>query len=444
MAIQPETYIELDPGAQMMEFDSSTRDKTYRVELSTGVHFQVNEKLYHLLACLQSPLALANLATAFQQRTGQTVALDQLYPLAEQLIEQGLIRQAATGEQALPNQQPKPDKQTGAYLGLHYRRDLFAAATLAPLARALQIFFERPLALALMTLVAIVHVLAYRQIGFPPHLDMATVTWPLFYAILLVSIALHEMGHLAACQRWQCPHGPLGFGLYFFNPVFYVDVTAAWRLSRHQRAVVDLGGIYLQLLCVPLLWIAHLVTHDPTYLFAIVVTDLLILSNFEPMMKLDGYWLLSDLAGVPNLHTRAGEVLQRGVLWLLWRLGRRSDRPQASVFSQWSPKVRWVMFIYIALSVAIWPLFILSMIPMVVTAIITYPALWQAAFVALGEAMRTHDLSLLFAQVSVLFLPTLMLVNVGFLVKITLDRWRKARTAKKLQMLNPTPIAQPA
>ncbi|MCX6043499.1 MAG: hypothetical protein NT075_00185, partial [Chloroflexi bacterium] len=406
MTIQLDTCIELSPDAQIMEFDSSTRDKTYRVELSTGLHFQVNEKLYHLLDCLHAPLSLTNLATAFQQRTGQTVGLEQLQELAAQLSEQGLIRQTGAQGELSPSQPVKPDKQTNAYLGLHYRRDLFAAATLAPIARALQIFFERPLALVLMTLVAIVHVVVYRQIGFPPHLDMATVTWPLFFVIFLVSIAIHELGHLAACQRWQCPHGPLGFGLYFFNPVFYVDVTAVWRLTRQQRAVVDLGGIYLQLLCVPLFWLGSLVTHDPTYLFAIVVTDLLILSNFEPMMKLDGYWLLSDLTGVPNLHTRAGEAVQRGALWLLWRLGRRNARPQASAFSHWSPKVRWVMFIYIGLSIAIWPFFILSMIPMLVTAIITYPALWQAAFVALGEAMRTHDLFLLFGQLSVLFLPT--------------------------------------
>ncbi len=444
MTIQSDTCLELYPDAQIMEFDSSTRDKTYRVELSTGVHFQVTEKLYHLLDCLHTPLALSDLATVFQQRTGQTVDMAQLQALSEQLIGQGLIRETVTQSQPLPSAPAKPSKQTDAYLGLHYRRDLFAAATLAPLARALQIFFERPLAIALMTSVAVVHVVAYRQIGFPPHLDMATVTWPLFYGILLASIAIHELGHLAACQRWQCPHGPLGFGLYFFNPVFYVDVTAAWRLTRRQRAVVDLGGIYLQLLCVPLFWLGSLVTHDPTYLFAIVVTDLLILSNFEPMMKLDGYWLLSDLSGVPNLHTRAGEAVQRGALWLLWRLGRRSALPQASAFSQWSPKVRWVMFIYIGLSVAIWPLFILGMIPMLVTAIITYPALWQAAFVALGEATRTHDLSLLPAQLSVLFLPTLMLVNLGFLLKIALGRWQKARVAKTMQASNPAPIAQPA
>ncbi len=413
MTIQLTTLIELSPNAQIVEFDSSTRDKTYRVELSTGVHYQINEKLYHLLDCLRTPMSLTNLATAFQQRTGQIVTLEQLQPLGNQLAEQGVILETATRGQLLPSKPGKPNHQTSAYLGLHYRRDLFAAKTLAPLARALQFFFARPLALVLMTVVAAVHVLAYRQIGFPPQVDMSTVTVPLLAGILLISVGVHELGHLAACQRWQCPHGPLGFGLYFFMPVFYVDVTAAWRLSRHQRAVVDLGGIYLQLLCVPLFWVGFLVTHNPTFLCAILMTDILILGNLDPLMKLDGYWLLSDLTGVPNLHTRAGEGIRSAVLWLLWRLGWRSDRTQASSFNQWSPKVRWVMFAYIVLSVAIWPLMILSMIPMVVTGITTYPALWQAAFTALGQAIRTHDLSLLAAHSSALFFPSLMLLNLG-------------------------------
>lgn len=443
MTSQP-TLFELSPGTQIVEFDSSTRSKTYRVELSTGVHFQVNDKVYHLLSSLHSPMTLAALAGEFQQRTGQSVALDQLQQLSERFVTQGIIVECAADGQRLTNKPAQPATQPDAFLGLHYRRDLFAAETLAPLARVLQIFFQRHLAIALMAIVAVVHVLAYRQIGFPPNLDMKVVNWPLFYGILLATIGVHEMGHLAACQRWQCPHGPLGFGLYFFNPVFYVDVTAAWRLSRQQRAVVDMGGMYLQLLCVPLFWIAFLLTQDPTYLFVIFVTDMMILSNFEPLMKLDGYWLLSDLTGVPNLHTRAGEAMQRAMLWLLWRFGWRSERPQSSSFTEWSSTVRWVMVVYVALSALIWPLMILSMIPMLANVITTYPALWQTAVSAWGEAIHTYNFSGLLTQSGVLFLPTLMLLNVGVLIKITWSRWRKARTQKALPSAQPTLAQQPA
>lgn len=422
MTTQAMSQIELYPGAQLFEFDSSTREKSYRVELSAGKHFQINEKLYHLLDCLRAPMSLADLATEFQQRTGQTVPADQLQQLSDRLATQGII--VKTGQAVLPHSQP--EGQTGAYLGLHYRRDLLSAAAIAPLSRLLRVFFERPVALAVTLVIAAVHLLAYSQMGFPPKVEMESVSWPLFYLIIFASIGLHELGHLAACRRWGCSHGPLGMGLYFFNPVFYVDVTAAWRLDRWQRAVVDGGGIYLQLLCVPLLWLLFQATGDQTYLMAILSLDLMILSNLEPFLKLDGYWLLSDLTGVPNLHIRTADEVRRAWSRLLWRLGRRAAPPHASPFGQWTPRVRWVIFGYIGLSVLLWPVVVLAMIPLLIEVISLYPGLWQTALTALGEAIRTGDMRLLLAQLQVLFLPTLMLINVGYLLKITVDRWRKA------------------
>ena len=443
MTIQSTALLELYPGIQIVEFDSSTRGKTYRVELSTGVHFQVNEKLYHLLECLRTPMTLTDLAVEFQRRTGQPVALDQLQQLGEQLTEQGIITHAMPGQHPTITP-PKPAQAAGALLSLHYRRDLFAAETLAPLARALQFFFKRPLAILLMVLVVVVHLFAYYQVGTIANFDIANVNFPLALGLLLASVAIHELGHLAACHRYQCPHGALGFGLYFYNPVFYVDVTAAWRLPRKQRAVVDIGGVYLHLLCVPLFWLGFLATHDQTFLSTILVTDMAVMLNFLPLMKLDGYWLLSDLAGVPNLHTRTGEAILQFGRWLLSLVGWRSKQPQALSFNQWPAKVRWVLVGYIALSFVMWPLELFLMVETLKAAIVTYPALLQSAFANAVQAVWTYDLALLIAQFRVLFLPTIAIVETGFLAKIMWGRWRKARAGKVRQAQPVKPVAQPA
>jgi hypothetical protein len=141
--------------------------------------------------------------------------------------------------------------------------------------------------------------------------------------------------------------------------------------------------------------------------------------------------LLSDLTGVPNLHNRTGDAAKRVWWWLLWRLGRRPAPAAASVFGQWPATVRWVIFAYVALSMVIWPLLVLAMIPMVVGVVASYPALWAEALAALGEAMRNQDAGLALAQVQVLFLPTLMMVNLGYLLKTSFDRVRKARQERK-------------
>lgn len=434
MSLSLTAHYQLQTGAQIVEFDSSTQGKSYRVELTDGRHFQINEKLYHLLDTLRTAMTLPGLATAFTQRTGQTVALEQLQQLSAQLVEQGLVSEAGTTAVT-----PTAAPSATSYLGLHYHRDLLSPAVLAPMANLLQVCFNRGVAAVLVTLIAGAHVLAYREMGFPPTINMETVSWPLIYGVILVSILFHELGHLAACRRWNCAHGPLGFGLYFFNPVFYVDVTAAWRLKRYQRAVVDIGGVYIQLLFVPVSLLLFWLTHNPTYLMIIAIIDLLLLGNFEPFMKLDGYWLLSDLTGIPNLHTRTGEMIRRLGGWMLWRLGRRPTPPAAAAFSQWSGLVRSVLIGYVALSIVLWPLLLIAMVPMLINAVMTYPALWQSAFTALLEAGATGNLSAIFAQLSVLFLPTLTLVNLVFILKMAWQRMRKNTQSAKAQLVQMQP-----
>lgn len=433
MSLSLTTQLELKAGAQIVEFDSSTQGKSYRVELSDGRHFQVNEKLYHLLDALRHAMSLSDLAANFHQRTGQTVALDQLQQLGTQLVEQGVVIESGKA----PVVQSQTKSAPTSYLGLHYHKDLLSPQVLAPLARLLQVCFNRSVAAVLVAVIAGAHLLAYWEMGFPPNIDMATVSWPLLYTIILVSIFFHELGHLAACHRWGAPHGPLGFGLYFFNPVFYVDVTAAWRLNRFQRAAVDAGGMYIQLLFAPLCLALFWATGDLTYLLAIMVIDLILVGNLEPFMKLDGYWLLSDLTGVPNLHARTGEAAKRLWGWVLWRLGRRPVAPATTAFSQWSGWVRVVLFTYIALSIALWPVLIVAMLPLMIDAFLTYPALWQGAMTALIEAGAIGDIGAMVTQLNVLFLPTLTILNTAFLLKIAWNRRRqnqKSHAPQTVQM----------
>lgn len=425
MTTSATAQFELRPGTQIVEFDPTTLEKVYRVELTDGRHFQINERLYWLLNCLQAPLTLANLAISFQQCTGQAVSIEQLQMLSTDLEKQGVLVQPG---QASPETRTN-DKQTGLYLGLHYRRDLFPPETLAPIINNLQIFFKRTIALVLLLLVVGAHIVAYTYLGFPPDLDMRAISWPLLYGILLISVVIHELGHLAACRYCGCSPGALGVGLYFFSPVLYADVTSAWRLTRWQRALVDVSGIYLQSLCIPILWWLFYETKNTTFLMAIFAIDMMILSNFEPFMKLDGYWLLSDLTGVPNLHVRTEEMVKRGWAWLRWRLGFATKLSSGSPFSQWSPMIQRIILCYVVLSVAIWPVLLIAMIPLVIQAVATYPSLWVTAVAALSESVHTRDLSGILQQFDLLFLPTLTLLNLGFLVKIAFDRLRKNKAS---------------
>ena len=435
MSLSLTTQFQLQAGAQIVEFDSSMQGKSYRVELTDGRHFQVNEKLYYILDTLRTAMTLPALAETFAQRTGQTVMLAQLQQLGAQLVEQGVVTEAGMATIA-------PEKAVAtpvSYMGLHYRWDILSPATLAPMVRLLQICFHRGVAAILVGLIVGAHIWAYRNLGLSLDLQMEAVSLPLLTLVFLVTVIFHELGHLAACQRAQCPHGPLGFGLYFFMPVFYVDVTAAWRLNRYQRALVDAGGLYIQLLFVPLALLLFWATGDRTYLTVIALIDLVLISNLVPFMKLDGYWLLSDLTGVPNLHTRAGEAFL-GLLSWVWRLvTRRQNTRSASAFSQWSGLVRSAVWSYLALSMIFLPMELFMSGAMLVNVVWTYPALWQSAISTMLTAGTQGDMATVLAQFGTLFFPTVVLLGAVAMLKLTWDRQQAKRKAKARQQMQLQP-----
>jgi len=401
----------LTDGIQIVTFDSSSHEKRFRVELPDGRHFQINERLSMLLTMLQSPATAIELAAAFYDDTAQRVPVEQLETLCEQLVEEGLIRIEGTPVEAAKMATPK------AYFGMHFRRTILRAEWLAPLAHIFQGFFHWRVAGPAIALLVVSHLLAYRALSMQAELKFELFAGPLLTGCLLFSIFLHELGHVAACQRWHCPHGPLGFGLYFSMPIFYVDVTQAWRLSRHQRAVVDLGGVYIQMLCVPLALLLYWWTGNATYLIVIITIDMLVLYNFEPFMKLDGYWLLSDLTGVPNLHSRTQEAARQAAQRIWLRLTGKRVGEIVSLFDQWPTWIRVGIWSYLLLSVVVWPLFMLFWLPMLWQAMLSYLGLVQEAARTLITATGQGDILTVLAQIGALFMPSLILFGLGFEVK---------------------------
>lgn len=424
----PTPQVQLLPGTRLLEFDTSTKEKTYRLELSAGQQFQINEKLYHLLRCLRLPLTLPELAAAFQQQTGLLIELHELQPLVTRLTGQGVLVTTDTPVAVTtPTAHP-----ADPYLSLQFKRDLFSEMTLAPFTGFLQFFFKPLIVIPTLLLIISVHLWVYTALGFPASLNTATIAWPLLIILLLFSNLLHELGHLSACRYWHCPHGAAGIGLYFFNLVFYADVTPAWRLARWQRVVVDAAGVYFELLLTPFLVLLFGITNDATYLFAIMILNVDLLINFSPLMKLDGYWLISDLTGVPNLHQRTGDLIKRGWHWLLWQLEWRAELPPPSPFSRWSWWVQGVIYLYVLISILAWPWLILMLIPILVQIVTIYPLMWAQALSTLAVAIGNGDSMAVLTELGALFLPTVLLLNLGLFIKIMLNQWYRALRPKQV------------
>ncbi len=119
----------------------------------------------------------------------------------------------------------------------------------------------------------------------------------------------HELGHAAACTKFGAKHGGIGFGFYLLTPVFFADVSDAWKLKPNERIIVNLAGIYFEMILASILLIIYLFNSQIAFL---IIPCLLILStlyNLNPLLRFDGYWVLVDATNIPNLQSKAFTLL---------------------------------------------------------------------------------------------------------------------------------------
>lgn len=132
---------------------------------------------------------------------------------------------------------------------------------------------------------------------------------------LFIIVSLHEFAHAVVCRYYGGQVQEIGFLLLFFQPCFYSDLSDAWLFPRKsQRLAVTFAGPYMQLLLLAaavLLWRVTVPGEPFNELVRIIaiVCWVTILFNFLPLIKLDGYYLLSDLVDIANLRSKSFEYL---------------------------------------------------------------------------------------------------------------------------------------
>ena len=158
---------------------------------------------------------------------------------------------------------------------------------------------------------------------------------------MLVSSFFHELGHASACKYFKVQHGGIGFGLYLTFPVLYTNVTEAWKLNRLQRCIVNIAGVYFQCYILIALLVAFFITENDILRYLILIMNFGFLMTLNPFFKFDGYWIASDLLGVPNLRARSKELLN---YW--YKRMRKQSITQKPYLLQIRPAAKYGLLIY--------------------------------------------------------------------------------------------------
>ncbi|MEO6181534.1 MAG: efflux RND transporter periplasmic adaptor subunit, partial [Verrucomicrobiota bacterium] len=178
-----------------------------------------------------------------------------------------------------------------------------------------------------------------REIKIQFHFQSFVVAW---FTILAV-IALHELAHGLTCKRFGGKVHEIGFLLLYFQPAFFCNVSDAWLFREKSRRLwVTFAGAYFEIFLWAAATVIWRVTDFSTWInyIALVVmatSGIKTLFNLNPLIKLDGYYLLSDYLEIPNLRQKAFGYL--GALF-------KPFSPAAISKKQITPRDRRIFFAY--------------------------------------------------------------------------------------------------
>jgi putative peptide zinc metalloprotease protein len=267
-----------------------------------GQFLQLPELLYRVLEHLNGEHTIEEIAEEVTEATEWIVSPDKLrYILQTKLIPAGLVALNSDNGSIVLGRETKTRLPFG-FKGVQ----LLGPRAIDPFTRVLQYLYKPPLFIPFLILIALVHVWLYFVHGVTSTLHETLYTSGqllLVFVFMIVAGIFHEFGHASALRYGGGKVRGMGGGLYLVYPMFYTDVTDSYRLGRWARLRTDLGGFYFQLLFAVGALELYAITRQEFLLSFIVLTDLAILAECSPFVRFDGYWVLADLTGIPDLFS---------------------------------------------------------------------------------------------------------------------------------------------
>lgn len=294
---------QLRQEVNLQQFDSSHESQKYLLSTDDGTSLLISQDLYHMLGLMNGDRDIETIINECAKQYNINCNKDDIQHVVDTFLIPrnllfGLKQDTAIGK--------KPRASH-----IRFQKSLLSQHLTARIGRFFSILFG-PTALVLVSFFIILcHGFFYAANSTAFGRMDTQVAWA--FLLLWVSTMFHEIGHASASVFFRTPPGEIGLGIYMFFPVFYTDVSRAWQLNRYQRAVVDVAGIYFQLLFSSVVVILDLIHPNGIYKVTVIAISTSCLATINPFFKFDGYWLLSDLTGIPNLRQKSIELLTSNI-----------------------------------------------------------------------------------------------------------------------------------
>jgi putative peptide zinc metalloprotease protein len=283
-----ELIYQINPALRIQVFDDASTATRWLYELEDGLggvqRLVLSEKMHRLLSLFAEPRPIdwtdSELnAEGWKESDGPVLrAL-----IGEQCLPARLVV-ALGSESGVAHNAPAQSKRPG-YMSLML--PLLGPAVVNRLAGQLQRLFA-PMLMIPGGLAIAVALLALMQALSEQGRFAAVSSSDVLKAVGLgvVGVVLHELGHAAAAWRSGARSVSIGVGWYVCFPVAYADLSETWRMSRRERALIDVAGVYMQGLWLTALMVWHVATDQAVLLVAALSAAMSILWNMNPFLRM--------------------------------------------------------------------------------------------------------------------------------------------------------------
>jgi putative peptide zinc metalloprotease protein len=327
--------------------DTSETKESYFLRGKNGAYIKLSADAFHLLQVVRSGASFDTVAATLSSQYQRLVTSAEIEEAYQRISD--TIHKIENNDNTMKS-------------GFFYRRDIFSQPFVSKISHLLTFAFT-----PLFTVCCIGLIIVSMTMFFFLHPINMTVDYDTFWigvVVLLFSMIAHEFGHATACSYFNAKPGAIGFGLYLIYPMFYSDVSSAWELKRWQRVVVDLAGVYFQMVICALYVFLYLLSGWDGIRFGIVMIIGSCVFSINPVFKFDGYWLVADALGVTNLSKQPKRILR----YVMDIMQQKTPEPLP-----WSFATTASLVAYSLVSFVFWILFIWATIPMLWHKALVYP-----------------------------------------------------------------------
>lgn len=355
---------QLAPGVDLVgEYEGSGyREPHYIARRADGQVIQLSHLLFLTASHVDGRRGATEIAARVSDEFGKGVSGGNVETLLEKLVPLGIVQPPDGRAAELVRADPM--------LALKFRTRVVPERLVRFLTFVFQPLFWPPVVLAVLAgLVAMdvyvfgIHGVAQgtRQVLYTPALMLAVL------GLLVLSAMFHECGHATACRYGGAKPGVMGVGIYVVWPALYTDVTDAYRLSRGGRLRTDLGGLYFNTIFMLATTGVFLVTAQEWLLVVIVAQHIQMIHQLLPFLRLDGYYIVADLTGVPDMFMRIRPVLASLIPW------KKAD-PRVTELKVWA---RVVVTLWVLLMI---PFLLFVVVNVVIAAPRVVATAWDSFF----------------------------------------------------------------